>query len=280
LKNKLYSVVALALLALTIAPAVHAQTVTWDDKRLSSAVALCGQGALTATQASAQSNLNDICWTRSAAGVFKATTNDLTTKAAIDAKVALTSTSSVPISGSLGAYQGTTAVGITTANFTALVAAASDITIPANASGVAGKKIKIHASGVYTDAAASVLNAEIMLCTVSGCGSGTVVAPAGCAVTTTNQANVLTNGQWSIDCYLTTTATVGASGTYMAKGLVGANLGATTGAVQSFFQDTAVAVSAAVDQTVPEFINVAFKFTTSNASNFATADELSAEISN
>jgi hypothetical protein len=178
------------------------------------------------------------------------------------------------ITQSLGSYQGTTSVPITDTAFHALVAASSDILIPAQLTSVAGRKIRIHASGVYINAAASVLNAEVMLCQVSGCASGTVVAPAGCAITTTNQANNLTNGQWWIDCTLTSSATLGSSGTFMAKGQLCANLGATTAVGCTDFLDTATAVSAAVDETVNEFVNIGFKFTTSNAGNSAIAHEL------
>lgn len=173
------------------------------------------------------------------------------------------------LTSSLGSYQGVTSVPITDTAFHSLIAAASDIPIPANLANIATRKIRVHASGTYVNAAASVLNVEAQLCTVSGCGSGTVVAPAGCAVTTTNQANNLTNGQWTIDCTLSSTSTTGASGTFMAKSTVCANLGTTTAAVLSCFADTATAVSSAVDQTVQEFVNIAFKFTTSNAGNSA-----------
>lgn len=184
------------------------------------------------------------------------------------------------LSQSLGAYQGTTSVPITTTNFTPLIAAASDIKIPANLANINPRKIRAHCSGVYTNAAASLLNAEISLCTVSGCGSGTVVAPAGCAVVTTNQANNLTNGQWSIDCTLTTTSTTGSAGTFMAKSTVCANLGAATSAAQSCFNDTVTAVSAAVDETVDEFINPQFKFSTSNAGNSAVVNECDVKVDN
>ena len=179
---------------------------------------------------------------------------------------------------SLGSYQGTTSVPITDANFHALIAAGSDIQIPANLANISTRKIRIHGSGVYTNAAASVLNVRADLCTVSGCATGTDFAAAGCSVTTTNQANNLSNGQFSIDCTLTTTSTVGASGTLMAKAFVCANLGAATSAVQSCFEDTATAVSAAVDETVAEFINISFKFTTSNAGNSAILLEADAQV--
>jgi hypothetical protein len=181
---------------------------------------------------------------------------------------------------SLGAYQGTTSVPITDTAFHALIAAASDPSIPANLANINPRKIRIHGSGVYTNAAASVLNVDIQLCTVSGCATGTVVSPAGCAVTTTNQANNLTNGQFTIDCTLTTTSTLGSAGTFMAKSTVCANLGATTAVVLSCFEDTAVAVSAAVDETVQEFVNPAFKFTTSNAGNSAIILEFDVKVDN
>jgi hypothetical protein len=179
---------------------------------------------------------------------------------------------------SLGSYQGTTSVPITDTAFHALIAASSDILIPANFTSVAGHKIRIHGSGVYTTGAASVLNAEVMLCQVSGCATGTVVAPAGCAITSTNQANVLANGQFWIDCTITSTSTLGSSGTFMAKGQLCINLGATTAVGCTDFLDTATAVSAAVDQTVNEFVNIAFKFTTSNAGNSAILLEADAKV--
>jgi hypothetical protein len=183
------------------------------------------------------------------------------------------------ISYSLGNYQGTTSVPITDANFHALIAASSDVPIPANLLNIANvKKVRIHASGTYVNAAASLLNVRADLCTVSGCATGTDFAAAGCAVVTTNQANNLTNGQWTIDCTLTTTSTVGSSGTLMAKSTVCANLGAATSAVLSCFADTATAVSAAVDETVAEFVNISFKFTTSNAGNSAICNEMDVKI--
>lgn len=181
---------------------------------------------------------------------------------------------------SLGSYQGTTSVPITDNTFHALVAAASDIKIPANQANINPRKFRCHGSGVYTNAAASVLNGEVMLCTVSGCGSGTVVAPAGCAITTANQANVLANGQFWIDCTLSTTSTLGASGTFMAKGELCVNIGATTAAQCTDWLDTATAVSAAVDQTVDEFVNIGWKFTTANAGNSATLHEFDCKVDN
>lgn len=170
---------------------------------------------------------------------------------------------------SFGAFQGTTSVPITDTAFHALIAASSDPSIPANVSNINPRKIACHGDGVYTNAAASLLNVDLQVCTVSGCGSGTVVSPAGGAVTSTNQANNLTNGQWTLDVSLTSTSTLGSSGTFMVKSTACFNLGTTTAAVLSCFADTATAVSAAIDETVQEFLNPAFKFSTSNAGNSA-----------
>jgi hypothetical protein len=184
----------------------------------------------------------------------------------------------IPFPGAVGAYQGVASVSIIDTAFHALIAAGSDVLIPANFLNAAGKKVRVHGSGVYTTGAASLLNARVDLCTISGCATGTDFAAAGCAVVTTNQANVLSNGQFSIDCAFTTTSTLGASGTLMAKALVCAQLGSATSAVQSCFQDTVLAVSAAVDETVNEFVNISFKFSTSNAANTAILNEMTVEL--
>lgn len=153
---------------------------------------------------------------------------------------------------------------------TAASTASPDIPLLASSLGIPGKRVHIHADGVYNAAAASLLNAQVMLCQVSGCGSGTIVTPAGCTVTTTNQANVLANGQFTLDCTLTATPTVGASGTFWAKSMGCAQLGTAATAALSCFADTSVAASAAVDETKNQFVNIGFKFTTGNAGNTAT----------
>lgn len=212
-----------------------------------------------------------------ASGNTTAITETIAAAANVAATVTLpNATGTIPVT--LGTYQGTSSVGITDTNFHALIAAASDVKVPANTLNAAGKKIRVHGSGVYTNAAASLLNARVDLCTVSGCATGTDFAAAGCAVVTTNQANNLSNGQFSIDCTFTATSTLGASGTAMAKALVCANLGAAVTAVQSCFQDQATAVSATFDETVDEFVNISFKFSSSNAGNSATLHEMDVQL--
>jgi hypothetical protein len=175
-------------------------------------------------------------------------------------------------------FNGATSTGITDTAFT-IMAATAEVPIPAGAMNVANKHLRIIGKGVYTTGAASLLNADLALCTVSGCATGTTVAPAGCVVTSTNQANVLANGQFTFVCDLDT-VTTGASGTLMAKASGCFNLGSATSVVSSCFQDTSTAASAAVDLTVAEYANLRFKFSTSNASNAVVLHVESAEFLN
>jgi hypothetical protein len=172
------------------------------------------------------------------------------------------------VTGVIGVYQGTTATSITTGNFTPLTGPTTQ-KIAAGTANLANKVVTVKYGGVYTTGAASLLNTEVSLCTVAGCGSGTVVSPTGCVLTTTNQANVLSNGQWDATCIFIV-ATTGAAGTGMAKSTGVVELGATTAIALSAFADLATALSAAVDLTVDEFVQPQFKFTTSNAGNSTT----------
>lgn len=183
------------------------------------------------------------------------------------------------VTAPIGVFQGVTATAITDTNFNVLTGPAISVAAGTNGVNLANKALRIKFSGVYTNAAASLLNVDVALCTVSGCATGTVVAPAGCVVTSTNQANTLTAGQFEGECILIT-ATTGAAGTLMAKSSAAFNLGATTAAVLSRFGDTATAVSAAVDLTVAEFIHPRFKYSTSNAGNTATLQALVVEVIN
>jgi hypothetical protein len=63
----------------------------------------------------------------------------------------------------------------------------------------------------------------------------------------------------------------------MAKSHGWFNLGATTASAMSSFMDTATAVSAAVDLTQDEYVVPQFKFTTSNAGNAATLQQMTIE---
>ena len=160
--------------------------------------------------------------------------------------------------------QSTTAVPDTTSNFTS--GGTLTCKMPAGTAAV-NKVYHLHAEGVYTNAAASLLEGRWAICTASGACGGTVVGV--CDVPSTNQANNLTNGQWTDDCELTIAAT-GATGNAIAKSRFEANLGAATTAVLSRFQDTSTAVSSNFDTTQDEFLVFQWKFQTANAGNAFT----------
>jgi hypothetical protein len=174
----------------------------------------------------------------------------------------------------IGVFQGVTATSITTGAFTSLTG--PNLKISNGEANVLNKHFRIRGRGVYTTGAASVVNVQVLLCQASNACGGTTVAPAGCVVVATNQANVIANAQFSFECELTTAAT-GSSGTAMAKATAWFNLGATTASVMSSFMDTATAVSAAVDWTQDEYVVPQFKFTTSNAGNAATLQQMTIE---
>lgn len=174
----------------------------------------------------------------------------------------------------LSVFQGGASTPITTGNFTALTGPST--AIQQGEFNVLNRKFRIRGRGRYTTAAASLLNTDIALCTVLGCGSGTVFSPAGCVVTSTNQANVLANGQFKYECEFTVSA-IGATGTVMAKATSSFQLGTATSGAMSEFQDTATAVSATFDLTLAYFVQPRFKFTTSNAGNAAQVDEQTIE---
>lgn len=179
----------------------------------------------------------------------------------------------------IGNYIGTTAVNITTTSYTYL---GGPILVPANSANYQNRRIRVHGSGLFTLAATSVLNVEISFCQVSGCASGTVVTPAGAVFTTASDANTASNQQWGIDETFTTSGLdSGSGGTFMAKGTACINVSGTAAAnASSCFQDVSTAVSAAIVLTANEYIQVAFKFSTSNSGNYATLSDLSVEFVN
>lgn len=177
----------------------------------------------------------------------------------------------------LGRKQTASSTSIT--NNTATALSGVEVLVPAGLVNTAGKNLHVKVRGIYTNAAATTLKADVRLCTVSGCATGTVVAPAGCSIVSASQANNLTNGQFEADCELTT-VTTGASGTFMAKGKAGYNIGANTAVALTEYADTATAVSAAVDLTVAEYINIFWTFGTGNAGNSVTPMSVNVELTN
>lgn len=142
-----------------------------------------------------------------------------------------------------------------------------ELALPAGYLNTLRQPFWFNAAGVYSTAAAQTptLTFKIKLCTVSGCGSGTVVTMTS-IVTTAALASV-TNNNWNLNI-LGATATTGATGNLEAHGLLSVDLGATTTTADSIFNDITTAVSANIDLTAALFVD--FTVAESTASTTVT----------
>ena len=246
---------ATAATTLTLADTVTSnRTVTFPDPGGAANVAYANQGS------AAQTLLGTTFDTAGTSNVFK---SNGTTASAVRATVGVQAVES--------------ATNVTTTNLTAI---GSGITLAAGAINTANKVLKIHMEGIYTNTVASTIQAEVAFCTVSGCGSGTVVEPAGCNVTSENQANTLTNGGFTMDCTLVT-STTGNAGTLIASGTFCPDLGTAVAKPLSCYKDASVAATAPIDLTVQEFLQPRIKFATNtNTNDTATVQTFTAEIIN
>jgi hypothetical protein len=302
--KKTFLIFVLVLIGLAVfVPTSPAQTVTWDNTRLNSAVALCGQAALTATVNVAASNLNDVCWFRSAAGVWKATTNDLSTLATISAKLAASTTAQASTNVAAGTAPTAAAAGdfwndstklafavspiasdplyvstalqvlpaqtaITTVS-TIQVMNSTTITIPAGAINAVGKTVRICGQFVFSNGAtAPLLTLSLKF------GSVVLAAPVSAANANSNSSSP------ALFCFNATTAATGASGTIEAHGYLQENVAsAVAGAAMATYPDTVTAVSSAVDLTAA--ITVTLNLTVSSGPvTTATLRQATIEIIN
>lgn len=122
-------------------------------------------------------------------------------------------------------------------------------------------------AGVYTTQTAQTptVTLKVKLCTVSGCGSGTVVTLISIVSTATVAA--VTNNNWNL-AVLGYTATTGATGNLEIHGPLAVDLGALTTTADSLFVDTNTAVSSNIDLTAALFVD----FTVAFSTNAATAN--------
>jgi hypothetical protein len=128
-----------------------------------------------------------------------------------------------------------------------------------------GQPFQITGAGVYSTVALQTptLEFKVKLCTVSGCGSGTVVTLVD--ITTTATLAAVTNNNWFIS-FLAATSTTGASGKLEIHGPAIVDLGATTATADSAFGDTNTAASGAIDLTAALFLDFTLAFSTNTAS--------------
>lgn len=279
--------------------ALHAQVINWDNNRISLAAPACFQAALTATVTTATSNLNDVCMTRSAAGVIKFTTNDLTTAATLNnvkfsASVAGLASFNIPtgvvpttpavgdfwvpaqvvpsfseVSGSAismvgNIYSLAGAQAATTVN-TATTITGSSFTIPAGLMNVAGKTIEGEAwlTNINTTGTPTVAIAVKI-------GSVTLATCTSAAITNAVTAPVHFT-------FTVKTAAVGATGTDEAHCALDIPLAAAANAVGRYM-DNNTAVSSTYDHTAANALVLVG--TSAGASNTLTLRDLRYDLKN
>jgi len=152
--------------------------------------------------------------------------------------------------------------------------------LTANTLNVIGHTLKVYVAGVFSTAAASTasLTFKVKLCTVSGCGSGTVISPITTATgaTTALTASNLTFSQTSY----VTTQTAGASSAYEAHGFLTIDLSATAATPDSVYQDTNTATVGTIDSTGAVFVQITVAASAGSTSNSFTERQLVVELIN
>lgn len=140
-----------------------------------------------------------------------------------------------------------------------------ELSLPAGFLNVSKQPYWMFGAGVFSTAAAQTptLTFKAKLCTVSGCGSGTVVTLA--TIVSTAATASTTNNNWRVSL-VGVTATTGATGNLETHGDLGVDLGASTAIADSLFGDTNTAVSSNIDLTAALFLD----FTVAESTGSAT----------
>ncbi len=151
------------------------------------------------------------------------------------------------------------------------------ITITAGALNSISRTLLIQLAGVYSTPAGStaVLTHKLKLCTVSGCGSGTVITLATW-VTTALGAIQVTNDPYNATLNATT-QTAGASAAFEAHGNLTIDLAALAAAAESVFADNNTATVGTIDSTAQLFLQHTVAFSAGSASNTDTDRQMIAD---
>ena len=150
-----------------------------------------------------------------------------------------------------------------------------EVSVSAGYFDTTGVSYDFFGAGTYVTQAAQTptLTFKIKLCTVSGCGSGTVV-PLSSILTTATVASIV-NNNWSDTLHCSVTA-AGATGNLECHGDLLVDLGALTATADSSFGDTNNAVSSPnIDLTAALFVDYSITFST----NAATANTMTQRLS-
>jgi hypothetical protein len=144
-----------------------------------------------------------------------------------------------------------------------------ELALPANTLIKAGKTLIIKGAGTYSLGASSVESWKVKLCTVSGCGSGTVVVPCTWTLPATN-ANTGVTSSFNFECVIGTSTSSGANSKVLGHGTAGIEVGAANTAALSLIGDISTGETGTIDLTGTIFVDTTITFATANASNTAT----------
>lgn len=153
-------------------------------------------------------------------------------------------------------------------------------TLSANLLNVTGRTLHVHAAGIYSTAASStaVITAKAKLCTVSGCGSGTVISLINIASAALGTVTV-TNNNWDLDFYATT-QTAGASAAFETHGQFLIDLGALTSTSDTVYADTNAATVSSIDSTAQLFLQITYAYSAGSTSNSVSQRQSVVEVLN
>lgn len=167
--------------------------------------------------------------------------------------------------GSVDASSDVSDVSVTTATNPSAEAQLKQLTVPAGMLNVLSRKVTVHGSGRYTTAAAQTptIRTRVYLCTVSGCGSGTVLTLADFTSAATTAS---TTNSWRIEGSIGTAAT-GATGTVETKWQLYTQLGAAADLTPETRLDQNNAVSSTINLTGVLYLRVTTLMSSANAGN-------------
>jgi hypothetical protein len=140
-----------------------------------------------------------------------------------------------------------------------------------------GQPFLFNAAGVYSTQTLQTptLTLKVKLCTVSGCGSGTVITLV--SIVSTAAIASTTNQNWNMS-FLGYTATTGTSGNLEIHGPLVVDLGATTATADSVFGDTNTAASSTINLTGALFVDFTIAFSTQPTTPFNTITQRSGGV--
>jgi hypothetical protein len=181
---------------------------------------------------------------------------------------------------------GTPAIG-TPANVTPVTVSTSTTadqnlmtqTLVANQLNNLSRNLHVQIAGIYSTPVGSTatISLKVKLCTVSGCGSGTVITP--CSWTSGANPGTITNNPINATCEIST-QTVGATAAFEAHGNMVIDLGASPSLADTIYSDTNTGTVGTIDATGQLFLQVSGAFSAASASNSMSERQLLVSITN